>query len=380
MNLYSEKLPGMRQGLKILLSFMALLLVMFSNDVSNAQDKEKFKPYWAFDGNLFADYFYKVQGDTIYSGVTEYARTKKDYSGFALRRAKLWVRYHFTPLITGTVAIEGNDAVSTTTNERSFFVKLANISFKEVVPNSVIFAGLSPTPTYSLTSEPTWGYRSIEKTIIDMRGLGPSTDFGVVMAGTFTKSGELGYTVMFGNGIGNKILSNKTKKVYGSLIGRFADKKIIVEAYSDCFFEPVDKSRWTAKGFLGYVSESMSAGVEVVRQQQNNYYNNNAAIVPFGVSAFVNGSLIKGKLKAFARYDYFDNDTDYEDGRTYSSINSYYRENFVTAGIDFMPVSNIHLMPNIWFNSYSDKRTTGAVERKPDIVARFTFAYFGLPQ
>lgn len=380
MTLHLDRAAGGNHWLRLLLSLTVLFVILVSSNDSNAQDKDKFKPYWSFDGNLFADYFYKVQGDTIYSGVTEYAKTKKDYSGFAMRRAKIWVKYHFTPLITGTVAIEGNDAVSTTTNERSFFVKLANISFKEVVPNSVIYAGLSPTPTYSLTSEPVWGYRSIEKTIIDMRGLGPSTDFGVAMGGTFTKSGEFGYTFMYGNGIGNKILSNKTKKVYGSLIGRFFEKKIIVEAYSDCFFEPVDKSRWTAKGFFGYVSESMSAGVEVVRQQQNNYYNNNAAIVPFGVSAYLNGSLIKGKLKAFARYDYFNNDTDYEDGRTYSSPNLYYRENFVTAGIDYMPVSNIHLMPNIWFNSYSDKRTTGAVERKPDIVVRFTFAYFGLPQ
>ena len=104
------------------------------------------------------------------------------------------------------------------------------------------------------------------------------------------------------------------------------------------------------KGFVGYTTESFAAGVEVIKQQQMNYYKDTADISPFGVSVFASAVLKKGKLKAFARYDFFDNDTDFEQGRSYA-IQNYFKENFITAGIDYMPVKQLHIMPNIWINT-----------------------------
>ena len=51
-----------------------------------------------------------------------------------------------------------------------------------------------------------------------------------------------------------------------------------------------------------------------------------------------------------------------------------YRENFITAGLDYMPIDNVHFMPNVWVNSYSGK-TSSLSEKKADVVARMTFFY-----
>ena len=342
--------------------------------VLHSQSKE-FAPYWKFEANLMSDYFYKVQGDTTLAGVTEYARTPKDFSGFTFRRAKIWAKYFFNENMTGTIAVEGNDGVTGQAGDRIVFIKLANLEFREVIQNSRILAGLVPSPTFLFSSEAVWGYRSIEKTIADMRGLAPSTDLGVLIRGSFSKSGELEYNAMFGNGNGTRILTGKTKKVYGSLIARLLEKKLVLELYTDCLFEKGGRSRWTLKGFAGYKSEKFAAGIEVIQQRQSNYYRDSLDIVPFGVSAFASGWLIEGKLNAFARFDYFNNDTEFGQSRTYSAVQNYYSENFITAGLDFVPYKGIHVMPNIWIDTYSDKRTSGAVERKPDIVPRITLFY-----
>ena len=361
----------------------ATIIFAFLQIISNdsklfAQNKDDFKPNWEFGGTVFLDYFYKINGDTIYSGTADYAKTEKDFQAFSFRRVIFGARYNFTENISANTAIEANDGLTFTSGDRLFFVKFANAEFRKIFKYSKLLAGLSATPTYSINAEPVWGYRSIEKTITDMRGLGASTDLGVLLTGNFSKDEMFGYSMMVGNGRGTKIASNKGKKFYGSLFGRFAGKKLITEIYSDYFFEPTDKSKITLKGFVGYSDESFAAGVEVIKQQQMNYYKDTADISPFGVSVFASAVLTKGKLKAFARYDFFENDTDFEQGRSYA-IQNYFKENFITAGIDYMPIKQLHIMPNIWINTYTDKRTTGAVERKPDVVGRVTMAYFLVP-
>jgi hypothetical protein len=54
------------------------------------------------------------------------------------------------------------------------------------------------------------------------------------------------------------------------------------------------------------------------------------------------------------------------------------KEVFVTAGLDFTPVKNVHFMPNIWYNHYATQLTGAAAAAEPnnyDLVYRMTF-YF----
>ena len=51
---------------------------------------------------------------------------------------------------------------------------------------------------------------------------------------------------------------------------------------------------------------------------------------------------------------------------------------FISAGLDFTPVKNVHFMPNIWYNHYATQLTGAAKTAEPnnyDLVYRMTF-YF----
>ena len=137
----------------------------------------------------------------------------------------------------------------------------------------------------------------------------------------------------------------------------------------------------TLKGFAGYQSEVFTIGAEVLTQIQNNVKSDGTNARPFGISLFARGQFIKDKLSAFARYDTFDPDSDYRDADALTTFNAsamfrHYDEQFFVAGLDITPHKNVHIMPNIWINSYSPKADNDVlVEREADIVPRVTF-YF----
>jgi hypothetical protein len=45
---------------------------------------------------------------------------------------------------------------------------------------------------------------------------------------------------------------------------------------------------------------------------------------------------------------------------------------FLTAGLDYSPMKNVHFMPNIWLSSFIPKNSGIA---GTDLVARITFSY-----
>ncbi len=94
-----------------------------------------------------------------------------------------------------------NDIASvSSTIERSVYIKAANIRWKNFIKNNDLIFGQQATPIYATLSESVWGYRSIEKTIIDMRGLGSSNNFGIAWQGKLNDQGDYGYNFMIGNG------------------------------------------------------------------------------------------------------------------------------------------------------------------------------------
>ena len=50
------------------------------------------------------------------------------------------------------------------------------------------------------------------------------------------------------------------------------------------------------------------------------------------------------------------------------------KEQFITAGLDFTPAKNVHLMPNIWYNKYTNQGPAN-LYNSYDLVYRVTFYY-----
>jgi hypothetical protein len=318
-------------------------------------------------GYAFGDYYYKVSGDSA-GGTSQYAGYPKSFQAFELRRVYLGYDYVFSDKFSSQFLLEGNDKILTSTR-LGVFVKAAFVEWKAF--QNVSFAlGIVPTPTWSWAlNEKAWNYRPVEKTITDMRGLGNASDLGIAARGKFDKAGNYGFVFMIGNGNGQKPEVNKFKKYYGTLFAKPVSG-LSVEAYGDYEPNAGDKNKTTLRGFIGYQFKKFNIGAEVVQQTQQNAGGTDIDAVPLGISAFVWGTIYAKKdkpvLNAFARFDIYDPDT--------KNDTLGYKENFITAGLDYMPIDNIHFMPNVWVNSYSGK-TSLLAEKKADVVARMTFYY-----
>jgi hypothetical protein len=318
-------------------------------------------------GYVFGDYYYKASGDST-GGSTQYAGFPKTFQAFEIRRVYLGYDYTFSDKFTSQFLLEGNDKILTSTR-LGIFVKAAFVEWK-AFEHASFSAGLIPTPTWSWAlNEKAWNYRSIEKTIVDMRGLGIASDLGVATRGKFDKAGNYGFVLMIGNGSAQKPEVNKFKKYYGNLYAKPLTG-LSIEAYGDYEPNSGDKNKTTMRGFIGYQYKKFNIGAEVIQQTQQNAGGTDIDAVPFGISAFVWGTLYAKKdkpvLNAFARFDMFDPDT--------KNDTLGYKENFISAGLDYMPIDNVHFMPNVWVNSYSGK-TSSLAEKKADVVARMTFYY-----
>ncbi|MBS1933097.1 MAG: hypothetical protein JST96_03790, partial [Bacteroidetes bacterium] len=105
-----------------------------------------------------------------------------------------------------------------------------------------------------------------------------------------------------------------------------------------------------------------------------------------GITFYAHATLVKNKLKAWVRYDLYNPNTKYNN-TTYSKYAALYtvstsyepnnKERFLSFGFDYMPVNNVHIMPNIWYNKYIGQQAnlTGSAAHDHDLVWRMTF-YF----
>ncbi|MEP6467152.1 MAG: hypothetical protein ABJB05_12660, partial [Parafilimonas sp.] len=350
-------------------------------------------------GYVFADYYYKANADTLNrGGSNQYTGIPKDRNAFQIRRAYLGYNYNITSKFSAELLLEAANGATSgealTDNKLAFYIKLANLRIKDVWKGTDLVLGQVSTPGFSMSSEPIWGYRSIEKTIIDIRGT-PSYDLGATLQGKFDPSkGNFGYDLMVGNGTGAKPEGDKYKWFYGDIWGKFLDKKLYVNIYGDyqrsAPINGLEHSRSMIKGTVAYTVPTFTVGVEAYT---NNLVNDNQAteistgnvdlltVQAKGISAFVRGAIVKDKLNFFARYDAFNPDNKIDNGKysAYKGNTSGYndpntKEQFITAGLDFTPAKNIHLMPNVWYDKYTNQGPA-ALYNSNDLVYRVTFYY-----
>ncbi|HWR83921.1 MAG TPA: hypothetical protein VN285_11525 [Candidatus Deferrimicrobium sp.] len=339
---------------------ITMLLLVLCSAILKAQEKPTPKVH----GYCFGDYFGKLEGDTSEISPSQYSQVPKDFNGFQFRRIYLYVEHTLSDNFFSQFLLEGNDKAFEPGGKHGVFVKTAYLEWKNAIPRSSALFGLVPTPTWSLLSEKVWNYRSIEKTIIDFRGFGSASDMGVLLRGRFDSAGTVNYTIMVGNGNGQKPENNKYKKYYGGIFVK-PTKEFVVEAYAD--FQPAaqDRNVMTLKGFAAYQSSKFTVGVEAFQQTQNKADSAGNDKKPLGVSVFAWVPIPNVQnLNGFARFDFFDPDTEVD------SVG--FKEMFFAAGVDFMPISNVHFMPNVWVNSFSAKESG---DKDADIVARLTVFY-----
>jgi hypothetical protein len=393
--------------------YLLYLIFSFFALSSMAQNKKaktdsSFKPSGKLWGYVFGDYYYKDHSDSFNrGGSNQYTNIEQTRNAFQIRRAYLGYDYEITPKFAAQLLLAAEDNVTTSAgstsgdllsnNKLAFYIKNANIRVRNVWNGTDLVVGEVSTPAFPLLIEPTWGHRSIERTIADIRRT-PSFDLGVTLQGKFDpKKGNYGYNVMVGNGTSAKPENDKYKWFYGDIWAKFMNKKILVDVYSDYqrlnWVPTWHHDRMMIKGFVAYTIPEFTLGVEGFI---NTLGNDNFAtkigggvdtitVKAKGISIFARGTLVKNKLAAFARWDSYNPDDKIDNtkynkyvGNTSNYNDPGTKESFFTIGLDFTPVKNIHFMPNVWYNNYKNQANpaaTGALKNDHDLVYRATFYY-----
>ena len=396
-------------------------------------------------GYMFGDYYYKAHADTLArGGSNQYSGIPQNRNAFQFRRIYLGYDYNISKKFSAELLLAAEDnfpafnAPSSTAasgdqllnNKLIFYIKLANIRWKNIWKGTDFVFGQAATPAFPLLAEKIWNYRSIERTISDIRRT-PSYDFGGSLQGTFDpETKDFGYDLMLGNGTSAKPASTSYKWLYGDIYAYLFEKHIVLDLYADYLrtnWSPVaslQRARSMVKGYVAYNSSAtekggMNPGTGFTVGAEffvNNLKNDLVATkisggndtlndAASGVSFYVHGDIIKNQLRFFARVDaynpmtkinnsiynkYVGNTGNYNDNSYVMTYNSNgtptaatatgdqtYKQTFVTVGLDYMPAKNVHLMPNIWYNHYASQMpgVTGKVAGDNDTVLRLTFYY-----
>lgn len=369
-----------------------ILLFLLSLNVFSQKDttKVEFKPSGKLWGYAFGDFLYKGHTNSFNMSNTQYGSTPKDFTSFEFRRIYLGYDYDISEHFATQLLLAYEGATFTSDGNRSVYIKSANLRWKNIFHNSDLVIGQMSTPTFATTSEPMWGYRSLEKTIMDLRKIGGSNDVGISLQGKLNDKGDFGYNLMIGNGSGAKPEADKYKKFYGDVYVKFIDQKIILDLGADNEWaqaKPYQKNKTTYKALLAYQTKMFTMGLEAFQQvQKNNTIFTEAApstvkdtvnALASGVSIFARGTISK-KLGYVLRYDYYNPDTKFNKNNLYAaSYTGVFTESLVLAGLDYTPIKNVHLMPNVWYDMYNNRNAAvnNLSIKSDDLAFRLTVHY-----
>jgi hypothetical protein len=386
----------MKKSITKISIYCSLLLILAGSAKAQNADSTEFKPSGKLWGYAFGDYAWKGGTDEKgRGGANQYTKVPLNANLFQFRRIYLGYDYNISRKFSAEflLAAEDNwaggvvpgtgDVLSN--NKFAPYVKLANVRWKNIWKNNDLVFGQSATPTFAkngsgMASEEVWGYRSIERTITDIRRTS-SYDFGLTLMGKIDRKENFGYVLMIANGTGAKAETDQYKMFYGDIWGKFFNKKLIVDVSQDYakinwgVFVPTDQKRWDhdrnmTKLFVAYVNPKLTVGLEVFMttllgdvvdsgKDGKAYFRTTNAI---GASLFVKGRITRDKLGFFARIDNYDPSGNLNsivsdvNTKKYTALTSTYepttKEMFGTFGIDFTPTKNVHIMPNVWINTY----------------------------
>lgn len=369
---------------RIRVAILLVLVFVFLPGRAGAQDAfyvEEKLPY-KFSGYTFSDYFYNVSRDP---GIATFSNVAtpgaEDLNGFLVRRVYFTFDDDISPSFTTRFRLEADSGTLAANGKITVFVKDAYLKWKNVFSNQDFIFGMQPTPTFEI-SETAWTYRSLEKTIMDLRGVAPSRDIGASLKGKIDVAGKYNYWIMLGNGSGNIPETDKFKRLYFQFQWK-ATEKFQATVYQDIKQAPqiadpnqaastIDNDSYTTAFFVNYgVKDKYGLGYEdfFTRTQNGNKFGSAA---PFrmdnkmssghSVWAWYNFS---EKVGVVGRYDLLEPNSD----------GSGDKRNYMIGSLVLKPHKNIWIMPNLLVETYEN---ANGVSFDSSITPRITFYYIFL--
>ncbi|MEX2189142.1 MAG: hypothetical protein WEB33_00435 [Bacteroidota bacterium] len=322
----------------------------------------------------YVDYFYNVQRDPAFGSLSNTALSGGEaFQAFQFRRIYFTYDYGITEDVSSRFRLEADQSALTNDGKIGVFVKDAYLRWNNVLAND-IYLGIQSTPAFE-TSEGVWGYRSLEKTILDLRGIVGSRDFGIGVRGSVDKEGMFSYWLLIGNGTGIKPENDKLKRYYASVRVRLQPVELTL--YADFNPRPditnpftggrVGNSIMTTAGFLGFEpAPKIKLGIEGFLQSTPNAFSSGTALRTrngIGISGFFRWAFAE-QLEFVGRYDHFD-------PNTHSSTVGDSR-GYILAGVSWETIPNVQIIPNIQVETFE---SSGRQSFDPSITGRVTVSW-----
>ncbi|MDF1613269.1 outer membrane beta-barrel protein [Stygiobacter electus] len=354
-----------------------LLILMLSNILFAQEVVNKGR----FSGYMFGDYFYNVGRDTSISSLSNVANGGiKDFNGFQFRRIYFTYDYNISEKFTTRLRLSHEPKTYGSDDKLVFFIKDAYIQWNDIWAGSDFIFGIQPTPTWEV-SEAIWGNRFLEKTLLDLRGIATSRDFGISLKGKIDKQGIFKYWLMIGNNSGNSFESDKYKRFYAH-IQYTPNKQFTATLYADLKARPnindpasittpratVANNDLTYALFLGYrEKDAYSFGFEgFLNSRQNGMLSKGTLKDKTGMGLTLFGSYnFKKELSIVGRYDYYDPNAD-------SDIKADSRNLFIIS-LNYKPDEKVTISPNVIIETY--EKASNGKNIDASITPRITFFY-----
>jgi len=349
-----------------------VITLLFSITGGNSQNLSR------INGVVFLDY---------YNNLSHHDAAQKNISAFQYRRIYFTFENNITKDIKFRFRLESAHGEFGSTNKIVPFVKNAYLEWSRLIPHHKLYLGISEANAFNNTKN-YWGYRSIEKTIMNLNKICPSADMGIALKGDLGSLAHHWLTVTNGPGYGSSEVDRYKKIGYAFWLTPIHG--LIIESYMD--YEKQDPAKpnfkystdyfgssgyYTMKGFIGYMGSHCAVGAEVFsRTNQESGMKDTANsnlrgdVKRFGYSLFGSWTTPSPKLKVFARYDFFDPNTNDHIITSVSGTRGMDdEESLLIAGLDVLPIDNIHIMPNILFKNYTEEK------KDSDLTVRITLYY-----
>ena len=351
-----------------------------------------------FSGYMFGDYYFNVARDSSFNHTaptnaasSSSASGAKAMQAFQFRRVYFAYDNDISEQFTTRFRLEADQAANASNGKIGVFVKDAYLKWKNVFSGSDLIFGIQPPPAYEV-SEAAWGYRSLEKTIMDLRGIVASRDQGISLHGKLVSDGMVNYWVMVANNSANSPETDKYKRYYAhihvkpsanlqaTVYADLADRADFNDAYHAG--STLSNSAMTTALFVGYNEPFVyNLGVEAFLQTTSNALKDTSAKSYSSKSALgfsIFGSYnIMPELAVVARYDNYNPSTDSK-GKdpakvTASVANGNIARSYIIAGLAYKADKNVSIIPNILYETYEAPKNGTAPDAS--ITARLTLYY-----
>ncbi len=419
----------MRKKLRSIVLCFLLMGIAIGAKAQSADSLTLFKMPGTIWGLFFGDYAIKTKADTATygRGGNQYSKMPAPSNFVQFRRVYLGYNCELNKRFSAEIlfAVEDDLNQGSIGNQTTAgdvlsdgkiapYLKLANIRWKNIFPGSDLVFGQVATPAFPLLSEQVWGYRSIERTVADIRRT-PSFHKGFTLQGHYGKDGNYGYNIMVGNGSSAKPETDNFKWLYADVWAKFLNKRLIIDLYQDyerLNWNPIQDGQTDAshhdrnmtKLLIAYSVPKFTIGmeafvntlmgdVEVSAYKNDTNYTYYRTTIATAVSLYARGRLYKDVLGFMVRYDNYNPGhninslTNHPEYLNYVALTPQYdpttKEQFISLGLDYTPYSNVHIMPNVWMNTYQctlpssayylNNHATGVIGT--DLVYRLTVYY-----